>query len=109
MPDPAKYYGEAVNVSQLFIAEVTGDENGAYICSKAVPITPLATYKIPADFNGGAIVFNAQGARSGFIHPVAYDGYKTVTSTVSTQYYMVFYAHIPTYTDYENMTVELMP
>lgn len=84
-------------------------ENNVYICSKAVPITPLATYKIPADFNGGAIAFNAEGMRSGFITPVAYDGYKTVTSTTSTQYYMVFYAHTSTYTDYENMTVELMP
>ena len=83
-------------------------EDARWICSKAVPITPLATYKIPADFNGGAIAFNAGGAKSGFITPVAHDGYKTVTSTASTQYYMVFYAHMPTYTDYENMTVELM-
>ena len=84
-------------------------ENNAYICSKAVPIAPLATYKIPADFNGIVIAFNEYGARSGFITPVAYDGYKTVTPTTSTQYYMVFCAHMPSYTDYENMTVELMP
>ena len=83
-------------------------EDARYICSKAVPITPLATYKIPADFNGGAIAFNELGDKSGFITPVAHDGYKTVTSSLSSQYYMVFYAHMPTYTDYENMTVELM-
>ena len=43
MPDPAKYYGEAVNVSQLFIAEVTGDENGAYQAATPYLLAPMST------------------------------------------------------------------
>ena len=40
---PNKYYGEAVNVSWLYAAEVTGDENGAYNAATPFLLAPMST------------------------------------------------------------------
>lgn len=80
-------------------------EQAAYICSKAVPVTPNTTYKIPSGWIGTIISFNVEGGKSNFPAPVAADGYKTVT-TLGTHYYLVFAANWYLFEDYENMTVE---
>lgn len=80
-------------------------EDAKYITSKAVPVTPSTTYKIPSGWSGLIGAFKSGGNKSGYLTPTesADGGYKMITTTAS-QYYLVFSAHV-SYGDYENMSV----
>lgn len=43
MPETNMYYGEAVDVSELYIAEVTGDDTGAYAAGTPKLLAPFST------------------------------------------------------------------
>jgi hypothetical protein len=95
-----------VDKDTMEITEPKVDEK--YITSKVVSVTPSTTYKIPSQWSGLICGYNSSGKKSGYITPAtsADGGYKTIT-TAGTQYYVVFSAHI-SYSDYENMSVEIV-
>jgi hypothetical protein len=82
-------------------------EKAAYICSKAVPVIPGAKYRIPSAWNGTIIAFKSSGVKTSYLPTTVEGNYKTFTCP-DTGYYVVFCTNWQNYSDYENMSVEIV-